>query len=234
MTTCALIVAGGSASRFGGEIPKQYVEVCGRPLLSWTVSRFEQAKSIDRIVIVAAEAYLLYVGDRVVDPFGYDKVTKIVIGGDSRQESVLKGLQALPLSTSFVAIHDGARPLVSPTDIDNVVEVAKKERAAILAAVSTDTIKHVADGFIIDTKDRRTLYRAQTPQVFQFDLILDAHRDFSEGKKGIDDATDDASLIERKGFKVRIVQPTAPNLKVTEKSDLILAKAILEREAENE
>jgi 2-C-methyl-D-erythritol 4-phosphate cytidylyltransferase len=231
--TCALIVAGGSASRFGGDIPKQYVEVCGRPLLSWTVSRFEAAKSIDQIVIVAAEEYLLYVSERVVDPFGFAKVSKIVIGGETRQESVLKGLNALPLSTSFVAIHDGARPLVSPTDIDHVVEIAKKERAAILAAASTDTIKHVADGFIIDTKDRRTLYRAQTPQVFQFDLILSAHKELAESEN-VNDVTDDASLIERKGFKVRIVQPTAPNLKVTEKSDLILAKALLEREAENE
>ncbi|MDD4051808.1 MAG: 2-C-methyl-D-erythritol 4-phosphate cytidylyltransferase, partial [candidate division Zixibacteria bacterium] len=133
MKTVALIVAGGSGERFGADTPKQYQLVAGRPLLAWTISRFEQAASIDQIVIVAAEDFLLYVNNQVVNPFSFAKVTKIVPGGSTRGESVRRGIDALPISTSYVAIHDGVRPLVKPSDIDAVVAEAQRHRAAILA-----------------------------------------------------------------------------------------------------
>lgn len=228
MKTIALIVAAGSSQRFGGEVPKQFRTVCGRPLLSWTVEKFERAESIDHIVIVTAEEYLLHTSQKVVDPYNFNKVTKIVKGGETRRESVINGLEALPLSTNFVAIHDGARPLVNPKDIDLVVATAQKERAAILAQQASDTIKRCAEGFILNTIDRRILFQAQTPQVFQYDLILNAHK---EALANDDQSpTDDALLIEEKGFKVKIVEPSTPNFKVTTPTDLYLAEKLIERE----
>ncbi len=227
MKTVALIVAGGSSVRFGGEVPKQFREVAGRPLLSWTISRFEAAERIDQIVVVVAEEYLLHTTRKVVDPYDFRKVTKIVIGGAERQESVRNGLEALPLSTSLAAIHDGARALTLPADIDRVVETAAKERAAILAVPVTDAVKRVRDGFVLATLDRNALYGAQTPQVFQYDLILTAHREAIDARTP---HPDDASIIEARGFKVRVVEPSGPNLKVTTRDDLRIVEALLAKE----
>ncbi|HUV30368.1 MAG TPA: 2-C-methyl-D-erythritol 4-phosphate cytidylyltransferase [Acidobacteriota bacterium] len=226
MNVTALIVAAGKSERFGGAAPKQFRELCGRPLLTWTISRFETASSIDRIVLVVSEEHLLFAGEKVVDPYGFSKVIKIVKGGDTRQESVRLGLESLPVSTRFVAIHDGARPVVSPRDIDRVVEAATVDRAAMLALPAGDTVKRVRDKLVISTLDRDSLYLAQTPQVFQYDLIVSAHREFSES----DAATDDAALVERKGFKVRVVEPESPNIKVTTPEDLVAASAFLQEE----
>jgi 2-C-methyl-D-erythritol 4-phosphate cytidylyltransferase len=225
MKTAALIVAGGSSMRFGGEVPKQFVTVCGRPLLSWTIDRFDKSKVIDDIVVVAHEDYLLYVSQNVIDPFTFHKVSKIVSGGESRQESVLKGLRALSKTTDLVAIHDGARPLVSEKDIAAVISEASKSGAAMLAAPASDTVKRVKDGYIIATLNREWIYLAQTPQVFRYDLILKAHE---EAALDTDLAvTDDASLAETAGMKVRIVESTSPNFKVTSKDDITLIETFL-------
>jgi len=230
MRTHAVIVAAGESVRFGGKVPKQFRTVCGRPLLSWTVSRFEAASRIDQIVVVVAEEHVLYVAERVIDPHGFQKVRSIAIGGATRQESVLKGLEALPKATDFVAIHDGARPLVTPADIDRVVDVATRERAAILAVPVTDTVKRVKEEFVLATLDREALYLAQTPQVFQYDLIVSAHRKAAQ-MAAVAPITDDASLIEGLGFKVRTVEPTFPNLKVTTSDDWALVEVLLRKES---
>ncbi|MEA2030883.1 MAG: 2-C-methyl-D-erythritol 4-phosphate cytidylyltransferase, partial [candidate division Zixibacteria bacterium] len=136
---------------------------------------------------------------------------------------------ALSISTEYVAIHDGARPLVETADIDRVLDVAIRDRAAILAAPIVDTVKRTADGYVLATLDRAGLYGAQTPQVFQYDLIMEAHKSLANGE--FDSVpTDDAQLIEERGFKVRIVEPTGMNLKVTTSDDLNIVKAILKRQ----
>jgi 2-C-methyl-D-erythritol 4-phosphate cytidylyltransferase len=226
MGSSAVIVAAGKSERFGGSTPKQFQVVCGRPLLAWTISRFEAASSIDRIMVVVAEEAILYTSRKVVDPYGFSKVVKIVSGGETRRESVWNGLNALPISTELVAIHDGARPLVASGDINRVVSVAASERAAILAIPATDAIKHVKEGFVLNTLRRDSLYQAQTPQVFRYDLIMAAHREV-EADPAI---TDDAALIEARGFKVRVVEPSSVNLKITARQDLLLAEAVLRRE----
>ena len=226
MKTYAIIVAAGQSQRLTGAVPKQFREICGRPMLSWTISRFERAASIEKIVVVVAEEHLLYVSQRIVDPYGFTKVQKIVIGGATRRESVFRGLKSLPLSTQFVAIHDGARPLVAPVDINRVVDVALKDKAAMLAMPASDTVKRVRDGFVLGTLDRDSLYLAQTPQVFQYDLILAAHAEADSSVA----VTDDASLVEGRGFKVRVVEPSTPNIKVTTPDDLMIAEAFLRRE----
>lgn len=228
MKTAAVIVAAGRSERFGGPVPKQYLEVAGRPLLAWTVQRFESATSIDAVLLVVAEDQLLYVSEKVVDPYGYTKVIKIVPGGESRQESVLKGLTRLPISTELVAIHDGARPLTHPDDIDAVVTVAAQDGAAMLAAKVTDTVKRAKDNYILSTLDRSDLFLAQTPQVFGYDMIIEAHR--RAAKEGCD-VTDDAALIESAGFKIKLVESTFPNQKVTTREDMAAVATLLTGEA---
>ena len=227
MSVYAIIVAGGNSVRYGGEIPKQFQDICGRPLLTWTIEKFQMAETIDKIIIVVPEDSLVFVSEKIIDPYGFDKVTKIISGGTTRQESVCKGLEALPISTGFVVIHDGARPLIKTEDINRVVEVAKKEKGAILAVPVADTIKRVVYSFIITTINREQLYCAQTPQVFQYDLIMEAHQEQSF-KAGIF-FTDDAQLIESRGFKVKIVVPSGFNLKITTPQDMKLAEALIEK-----
>lgn len=215
-------MAGGKGVRLGGSVPKQFRTVGDRPLLSWTITQFEKAELINEIMLVVPEEYLLYSNEKVVEPYGFTKLSKIIIGGATRQMSVVKGLKAIPISTSFVAIHDGARPIVSPDDINRVVETAQKEKAAILARPMADTVKRVEADYIITTLDREKLFRAETPQVFQYDLIFTAYQEFS-GEL----ATDDSYLIESRGFKVRTVIPEHLNIKVTTEKDLEIVKYLL-------
>jgi 2-C-methyl-D-erythritol 4-phosphate cytidylyltransferase len=228
MMTIALIVAGGTGERFGGDIPKQYQLVAGRPVMSWTISRFEAAETIDRIVLVVGEDYLLHVNNTVVDPYGFSKVVKIVPGGESRTESVARGLAALPGSTSHVAIHDAVRPLVRPADIDAVVREAQEHRAAILGRPVVETVKRAKDGMVLATLDRTNLFLAETPQAFQYDLISEAHRKAAASDTN---ATDDAALVEALGFMVKLVPSTGPNPKLTTGADADFIKMILERES---
>ncbi len=229
MNTVALIVAAGRGVRFGGDIPKQFRNILERPLLYWTAMQFEKARLIDEIVLVVAEDFMLYANDRVLGSFPFKKLKRIVKGGATRRESVYNGLKSLPLSTGYVAVHDGARPIVDTTDIDRAVEVARNERAAILARPIADTVKRVEAEFIITSLDRSKLFQAETPQVFQYDLIMSAHEKYNSGRE----VTDDASLVEQLGFKVKTVIPEKVNLKVTTEEDLRLAGLIIgEREHE--
>jgi len=223
MKTVAIIVAGGSSKRFGKKIPKQFQILAGKPLLSHTIEKFEKSSLVDKIYVVVAEGYLEYTAEKITNPYNFKKVSKIVSGGETRQQSVRKGLEACPLSTDIVVIHDGARPLVSVSDINKVIETAKKERAAILAVKINDTVKRIKNNYIISSPDRTDLYQAQTPQVFQYDLILNAHKNYDEYKT----VTDDASLIEKKGFKVKVVETTSPNFKITTRDDLKIAELLL-------
>ena len=229
MKTAAIIVAAGRSERCGGPVPKQFREVAGRPVLAWTIQRFEVAASIDSILLVVAEDQLLYTSEKVVDPFGYTKVTKIVAGGSSRQESVLKGLARLPVSTELVAIHDGARPLTNPADIDAVVAMAERDGAALLATKVTDTVKRARDSYVLSTLDRNELFLAQTPQVFAYDMIIEAHRRAAD--EGCE-VTDDTALVEKAGFKVRLVEAQYLNQKITTQEDFMAISMLLEGEVD--
>lgn len=224
MSTTALIVAAGSGSRFGGDVPKQFVEVAGRPLLSWTLAAFEAADSIHTIVVVGVEDSLTRLTADVIDPYDLPKVTKLVAGGETRQESVFRGLKALPEATELVAIHDGARAAIHPSDIEAVVAAAKSSGAAMLVQPAVDTVKRIADEIIVGTIDRRTIGLAQTPQVFRYRMILQAHQETAD--HGV--VTDDAALVEGDGAsRIRAVTPGFPNFKVTSRRDLVMLEAIL-------
>lgn len=230
MSVWALIVAGGRSERFGGELPKQFVEIAGRPCLSWTLSRFQECFAVTDIVIVAPEDYIQLVSEQIVDRYGHDKVRKVICSGGTRQQSVLNGLKALPDETKVVVIHDAARPLIATADIGRVIDCARKHDAAIVAAQATDTVKRVSGGIIDDTLNRSDLFLAQTPQAFRYSLIMRAHCEAPDS----DAATDDAYLVERLGLAVHVIEPSGNNLKVTTLEDIALVEAVLRREQERE
>lgn len=229
MKVTALIVAAGKSVRFGSDLPKQFHELNGRPLLSWTISRFEEAESIEEIVVVVADDQLELTAKEVIGPFSFQKVSGVVCGGESRQESVLRGLESLSPETGLVAIHDGARPLVSPIDINNVVNAAQKDGAAMLASKVRDTVKRVSKGQVAGTLARENLFFAQTPQVFKYAQIFAAHK----ANRSDHAATDDAYLLEKDGTKIIIIEPTQPNPKITTEQEMRIAQALLNEETDD-
>lgn len=215
----AIIVAAGSGQRFGGNIPKQFLDLGGRPLISRTIERFQQCNVIDKIVLVVASEFL----DRAEITSMRSEFTKldcIVAGGESRAMSVLNGLNAVDPATAIVVVHDGARPLVPIADIANVVNAASEYGAACLVADVTDTIKTVTDGIIIGTVDRAKLRAALTPQAFQFAILREAFDDGGDLKH----ATDESSLVEATRHEVVAVSGDPINIKVTRPVDLEFAR----------
>ncbi len=217
----AVLVAAGSASRMGG-IDKVMAPLGGEPMVRRTVRMFQQCAAIREIVIVTRE-------DLVVQVMGlcrgYDKVTAVVTGGSSRQESVCRGLNALSDKVKLVAVHDAARPLVTEVLIDRTVRAAQSYGAAAPAIPVKDTIKTVVGGLVTQTPDRSTLWAVQTPQVFDFDLLRGALKKASEDAAAV---TDDCSAVERLGMSVKIVEGDERNIKVTTQLDLKIAQMLLE------
>ena len=221
-------MAAGSGNRLGGEVPKQFQLLYGKPILCHTLQVFEQCNLIENIVVVTAEEWLAYVSQQVVDRFGISKVKKVVTGGEQRQDSVFAGLQALKGEAEIVAVHDGVRPFVTDGKLQEVIEAALKFGAAILAVPPKDTIKIEKSGFVEKTPSRDKLWCVQTPQVFKFDLIFNACvKAFEHGVYH----TDDSALVERLGWQVKIVEGEQENIKITFPFDLKIAESILaERE----
>jgi 2-C-methyl-D-erythritol 4-phosphate cytidylyltransferase/2-C-methyl-D-erythritol 2,4-cyclodiphosphate synthase len=220
-TTAAIIVAAGRGARFGGDKLSQPLR--GRPVLHWTLAAFEACSAIDTITLVVADPALQAAG-AWISAAGFSKVETVCPGGAERQESVLCGLRATR-PAAWVAVHDGARPLVTPALIEQCVEAARCHGAAAPALPLADTLKRLDDeGRIAQTIDRRAFVAIQTPQVFRWELLLEAHeaaaRDSFTG-------TDDASLVERLGYPVWPVPGKPRNLKITTPADLALADALL-------
>ncbi len=226
--TSAIIAAAGLSERFGGNVTKQMTELCGLPVLVHTLKAYESAECIHEIIIVARHDEIPY-WENIVREHLLFKVAKIVPGGHTRQESVLKGFEAINDKAKFVAIADGARCLVTPAQITDVCRAAYKYKAATAAHRSTDTVK-IADpkGFIDKTADRNTVWLAQTPQVFKTKLYRAAA--YSALKEGFE-ATDDNSLVEFVGHPIRLVECDAQNIKITTRDDLAVAQGVLEQRA---
>jgi 2-C-methyl-D-erythritol 4-phosphate cytidylyltransferase len=230
MTACkafALIPAAGMGKRMGASINKQYLLLDGLPIVARTISVFEESPLIEAIYLVIPSDEIPYCREHVVAACGFRKVVEIVPGGRERQNSVMNGLNAMHRNVSgddVVLIHDGVRPLITPQLLHESIEIARVNDGALVAVPAKDTIKTVCDGIIIDTLPREMLWQAQTPQSFRFATIYSAHREAEQ--KGFM-GTDDASLVERRGGVVRIVQGDYKNIKITTPEDLILAEAFL-------
>lgn len=216
MKTTAIIVAAGTGSRFGSNIPKQFIDLAGKPVIEHTLERFESAESIDSIVLVLAS-------DQIAGrKFEFSKLLTIVAGGATRAESVLNGLDAAG-DAEVVAVHDGARPFVSTDEIDRTVAKAKEMGAACLVARVTDTIKSVRGGEIAATLDRDKLRRALTPQAFRTDVL---RRAFELGEL-TEAVTDECYLVEKLGHPIALVEGSERNIKITSADDLRLAELII-------
>jgi 2-C-methyl-D-erythritol 4-phosphate cytidylyltransferase len=217
----AVIVAAGSASRMGG-IDKVMASLGGEPMIVRTVRTFQSCDAIREIVIVTREDLLVPIMDLC---HGFDKVRAVIVGGNSRDESVRKGLAALSAKTKLVAVQDGARPLVTWQVIDRAVRAANSYGAAAPAVAVKDTIKVVRGGIVAATPDRSALRAVQTPQVFDIDLLAGA---LAKAKQDGAAITDDCSAVERLGMSVKIVEGDERNIKVTTPMDLKIAEMLLE------
>lgn len=226
----AVVLAGGSGERFGTEFgPKQFCPVCSVPALVHTLRAFEASSYIHEIIIVTRESDMQRCRE-YVDQYGISKVVKVIAGGSDRQESAKRGFDAIAEKSEYVAIHDGARCLITTEIIDNTIRAAYEHGAAIAAQRSRDTVKIATEsGFAKDSPDRNTVWLAKTPQVFLANMYRAAV--YTAEKDNIR-ATDDSMLIERLGFKVKMVECGNENIKLTTPNDLVIAEAILKRRRE--
>lgn len=225
--TFALIPAAGMGKRMGASINKQYLQLGDVPIVARTISIFEQAPFIDGIFLVIPEEEIPYCREHVVEACGFRKVLEIIPGGKERQNSVMNGLNALQRlaqKDDVVLIHDGVRPFITQSLLQESIAVALSNDGALVAVPVKDTIKTVRDGIVVDTPSRAALWQAQTPQSFRFNIIHTAH--LSAERDGFV-GTDDASLVERQGGAVRVVRGDYRNIKITTPEDLVLAEAFL-------
>lgn len=218
----AVIVAAGSSERMG--MDKLMAELDSIPVIVRTLLAFQQSPLVDDIVVVTRM-------DKVSDmaelcrKYGISKAAKVISGGTTRMESALAGVSAVKCCSKLIAIHDGARPLVTVDLIERVVEAAAKHMSAVPVIDSTDTLKAVDDsGVILGTVDRAHTVRVQTPQVFDADLIKGA---LTKAVKDSLAVTDDCSAIEQMGIKTYTVKGDPNNIKLTEPDDMVLARSIL-------
>lgn len=220
----AIIAAAGQGTRLGGKRAKQFLELAGVPVIIHTLKKFEQCADIQEIVVVLpavdAAGFL-----EVAGRYELRKLARIVPGGQTRAESVWRGLQSVRAATAeIVAVHDGVRPFVTPLEITRTVQAAQLSGAAILTAAPVDTIKEVENNRIVRTLERSRLRHALTPQCFRYELL---RRAFEQSPELIKSATDDSSLVESLGIAVTIIEGDARNIKITRPEDIALAEIIL-------
>ena len=241
VNVAAIVVAAGSGTRMGG-VDKLFAPLAGRPLLAHTLAAFQECPAVTRVVLVLSPASLER-GRKLVRDCGFDKVSQVCVGGSRRQDSVRLGLEALG-PCYVVAVHDGARPLLTSDLIVRGLDAAGETGAAVPAIPIAYTVKDAGpDGTVLRTLDRSRLWAVQTPQVFRYDLLLRAHReaaaDPSTLRLGSGQAwlragyTDDAAMLEALGLPVRLFPGSSTNLKITTPDDLRLAEALLEIETRN-
>lgn len=224
--TSAVILCAGASTRFSsnGKENKQMAQVLGLPVIVRTILAFECCVDVHEIILVVRKEDLKQY-EALVASCEVQKVSKIVVGGATRQESALNGFDAISKKSSYVAIHDGARCLITPEQISKVIEEAGTYRAATAAARVTDTVKLASnDGFISKTIDRDYVWNVQTPQIFEVKMY--AASAYTAKNNGFI-ATDDCMLVENAGFKIKLVDTGRDNIKITVKDDIVLAEHIL-------
>lgn len=230
--TVAIVLSGGRGSRMGSDIPKQYMKVCGYPIIYYSLKVFQDS-FVDEIVLVCGSGDEEYCRREIVEAYDFNKVTRIVAGGSQRYHSVANGLRAID-ECDIVFIHDGARPFISEEILERAYTETVVHKATVVAVPSKDTVKIADDnGYSNNTPNRERVWIVQTPQTFDFDEISDAYEKCisSENellKNGIS-ITDDAMVMEYFGqSKVKFVSGSYKNIKITTPEDMLIAKAYLE------
>ena len=222
-----VVVAAGSSERMGAD--KMLMTLGAKPVIIRTLMAFQQSPLVDDIVVVTRQEKIMGLAD-MIKLYDISKVTQVISGGATRMESALAGVSAVKEGAKLIAIHDGARPLVTQGVIRRVVEAANEHMAAVPAVPCVDTLKQVnQEGVVIGSVDRSSVVRVQTPQVFDADLIKGALSRAVEKNLPL---TDDCSAMEMMGVKTYVVEGDAGNIKLTEPDDMILAEAILKNRGE--
>lgn len=221
----AIVLAAGAGKRMNSSVHKQYLELAGKPVLYYSLKAFEQSM-VTEIVLVVGAGEIEYCTQEIIKKYGIQKVSAIVEGGKERYHSVYEGLKAVK-NAEYVLIHDGARPFVDTDMIARSIECAKNCKACVVGMPVKDTIKVVGtDGFAKETPERKTLWQIQTPQTFEYPLILEAYQKVIAA--GDSTVTDDAMVLERAaGIAVRVIEGSYRNIKITTPEDLVTAEAWL-------
>lgn len=219
-----VIVAAGTGSRMNMGINKQFIKLEGKEIIAYTIEKFYNNSNIEDIVVVVKEDESEFFKKEILDKYNFKNI-KIAYGGKERQDSVYNGLKSLDKKCDVVLIHDGARPFVSDKIIYNCIEEVKEHKAIVVGVPVKDTIKIIDnDKNIVDTPNRSVLWAVQTPQTFDYNILIDAYKDaYKSGFYG----TDDAMLVERIGYKVKMVEGSYNNIKITTQEDLSVGSQIL-------
>jgi len=227
MKIVALIAAAGKGKRMNSRTNKPFIPISGKPILAYTIEKFEKCKLIDKIYLLVNPEEKDICHKNIILKYNFFKVQELVDGGETRQDSIYNGLKALDKDTDIVVIHDGARPLVETSTIRDSIEKAQEYGAAIAVIPIKDTVKKSENNFFIDkTLNREKIWRAQTPQTFKYDIILPAYHQAYKDKYL---ATDDAAIVERYGHKVKLIIGSEENIKITTPFDIIIANIFLKK-----
>lgn len=223
MKVTAIVPAAGFGKRLGLKAKKPFVTLNGKPILYYAIKALNSSRMVSDIIVAAEEGQIRRV-EELIRKFRFGKVRRIVAGGATRSESVQNCIEAMTSETDVVLIHDAARPLVSAAMIDGSIKAASRHGGCIVAVPESDTVK-IADrsGFVKATPDRSTIFRAQTPQAFRAGILKRAYSRLGREKR----VTDDSSVMERAGLKVKIIPGSYRNIKITTKEDLKIAEALL-------
>lgn len=225
MRTLAIVLAGGAGKRMGSSTSKQFLLLDNKPILVHTLQVFQECKPVDGIYLVVNHRDLPLIQEEILETYHFSKIMKLVIGGRLRQDSVRNGLEAIDEPCDVVVIHDAARPFVSPAFVEKSIFLMEMFDAVVPAIPARDTIKVISkEGFVLKTLERDALWHIQTPQTFKYDLIAKAYR---EGMAKKLCAYDDSTFIEHLGKKVKVVEGSPYNIKITTPEDLLIARGIL-------
>lgn len=226
MKTIAIILAGGKGKRMGAPVSKQFIEIDDKPVIYYTIKKFEEVEEINEIILVLPKDEIDYFKNNIQNRF-YFNISRIIEGGAERQDSVYNALRSVE-DADIVLIHDGARAFVTNEIIKNGIRYAKKYGAAAPGVMPKDTIKvKDNDSFSKDTPIRERLVAVQTPQCFNYSLIKECHENVKREKKIV---TDDTMVVEQYGHNVYLYEGDYKNIKITTKEDLILAKAFVKEQ----
>ena len=219
-----VIVSAGRGSRMKADINKQFLKLQNKEVIAHTIDKFYNNENIGEIIVVVREDEAEFFKINIIEKYGYKNI-KIAFGGSERQDSVYNGLKMVDENCKIVLIHDGARPFVNNETIDSAIESAKENKCVIVGVPVKDTIKVIDDNNnVCDTPDRSTLWSIQTPQVFDYSLIMKAHEKAREDNYY---GTDDSMLMEYFGQKVKVVEGSYNNIKITTPEDLKIGEEIL-------
>lgn len=225
MKTTAIILAAGRGKRMLSEVPKQYMQIKGRPILYYTLKAFQDS-CVDEIILITAEEEIKYCQEEIIKRYKFDKITNIIAGGKERYNSVYNGLVASDKS-DYIFIHDGARPFITPEEIKTLYDEVLSCGACIAGMPMKDTIKIIDDqNKVVETPNRDRVWLIQTPQVFKYHLIKEAYDKLMKDR--IKEVTDDAMVIERYGnHPVKVVKTSYRNIKITTPEDILIAETLV-------